>query len=82
MSQTTVRATDAITPCRALDTCLAPHARIHAAAGWAAVFKFMQDNAEQLDSSIVYDRDMAYDFFAFKVRCRPRMNEGGCTVPY
>ena len=35
---------------------------------WCAVYKFMYDNKEQLDSSIVYDRDMSYEFFAFKVR--------------
>ena len=28
------------------------------------MYKFMYDNKEQLGSSIVYDRDMSYDFFA------------------
>jgi ribonucleoside-diphosphate reductase alpha chain len=30
------------------------------------VFKIIQDNAEQLDSTIIYDRDFGYDFFGFK----------------
>ncbi len=33
-----------------------------------AVFKFMKENEERLDSVILYDRDFSYDFFAFKVR--------------
>ena len=31
-----------------------------------AVYKFIADNDEKIGSSIVYDRDMNYDFFAFK----------------
>jgi len=30
------------------------------------VYKIIQDNAEQLDSTIIYDRDFGYDFFGFK----------------
>ena len=30
------------------------------------VYKIVQDNAELLDSSIIYDRDFNYDFFGFK----------------
>lgn len=30
------------------------------------VFKIIMDNAEQLDSHIIYDRDFGYDFFGFK----------------
>lgn len=30
------------------------------------VFKIVQDNAERLDSEIVYDRDFDYDYFGFK----------------
>lgn len=30
------------------------------------VFKIIQDNAEHLDSTIIYDRDFGYDFFGFK----------------
>ena len=31
-----------------------------------AVYKFIVDNDEKIGSAIVYDRDMNYDFFAFK----------------
>jgi ribonucleotide reductase alpha subunit len=34
--------------------------------GLCAVYKFIADNDEKIGSSIVYDRDMNYDFFAFK----------------
>lgn len=30
------------------------------------VFKIVNDNAEMLDSSIIYDRDFGYDYFGFK----------------
>jgi len=30
------------------------------------VYKIIQDNAEVLDSNIIYDRDFRYDFFGFK----------------
>ena len=30
------------------------------------VYKVIQDNAEKLDSSIIYNRDFGYDFFGFK----------------
>ena len=30
------------------------------------VHKIIQDNADQLDSAIIYDRDFSYDFFGFK----------------
>ena len=30
------------------------------------VFQVIQDNAEKLDSSIIYNRDFGYDFFGFK----------------
>ncbi len=30
------------------------------------VYKIIQDNAEQLDSTIIYDRDFGYDYFGFK----------------
>jgi ribonucleoside-diphosphate reductase alpha chain len=30
------------------------------------VYKIIMDNAEQLDSHIIYDRDFGYDFFGFK----------------
>lgn len=30
------------------------------------VYKIIQDNAELLDSTIIYDRDFGYDFFGFK----------------
>ena len=30
------------------------------------MYKFIVDNQEKLASSIVYDRDFSYDFFAFK----------------
>ncbi|NND77314.1 MAG: ribonucleoside-diphosphate reductase subunit alpha [Flavobacteriales bacterium] len=30
------------------------------------VFKIIEDNSEQLDSTIIYDRDFNYDFFGFK----------------
>lgn len=30
------------------------------------VYKIIQDNAELLDSTIIYDRDFRYDFFGFK----------------
>ncbi len=30
------------------------------------VYKTIQDNANELDSSIIYDRDFRYDFFGFK----------------
>ncbi|MBI1858394.1 MAG: ribonucleoside-diphosphate reductase subunit alpha [Candidatus Melainabacteria bacterium] len=30
------------------------------------VYKIIQDNAELLDSTIIYDRDFGYDYFAFK----------------
>lgn len=30
------------------------------------VYQIIQDNAEQLDSTIIYDRDFGYDFFGFK----------------
>ena len=30
------------------------------------VFKVIQDNAEKLDSSLIYNRDFGYDFFGFK----------------
>lgn len=30
------------------------------------VCKIIQDNAEQLDSTIIYDRDFGYDYFGFK----------------
>lgn len=30
------------------------------------VYKIVQDNAELLDSSIIYDRDFGYDYFGFK----------------
>jgi ribonucleoside-diphosphate reductase alpha chain len=30
------------------------------------VYKIIMDNADQLDSTIIYDRDFGYDFFGFK----------------
>ena len=30
------------------------------------IYKFVVDNDEKISSAIVYDRDMNYDFFAFK----------------
>ena len=30
------------------------------------VYKIIQDNAEHLDSTIIYDRDFGYDYFGFK----------------
>ena len=30
------------------------------------VYKIIQENAEQLDSTIIYDRDFGYDYFGFK----------------
>jgi len=30
------------------------------------VYQIIQDNAEELDSAIIYDRDFGYDFFGFK----------------
>jgi ribonucleoside-diphosphate reductase alpha subunit len=30
------------------------------------VYEIIMDNAEELDSAIIYDRDMAYDYFGFK----------------
>jgi len=30
------------------------------------VYKIIQDNAEQLDSTIIYDRDFGYDYFGYK----------------
>ncbi len=30
------------------------------------VYQIIKDNSEQLDSSIIYDRDYSYDFFGFK----------------
>ena len=32
------------------------------------VFTFIMANAEELNAAIVYDRDMGYDYFGFKVR--------------
>ncbi len=47
------------------------------------VFKIITDNAETLDSSIIYDRDFTYDFFGFKTLERSYLlrlhGEGGGT---
>ena len=32
-----------------------------------AVYQFVLDNQEKLNSVILYDRDMSYDYFAYKV---------------
>lgn len=34
------------------------------------VFDFIQANAEELNSAIIYDRDFKYDYFGFKTLCR------------
>lgn len=36
------------------------------------VYNFIMANAEELNAAIVYDRDMGYDYFGFKVRRQPR----------
>lgn len=43
-----------------------PHALRLTAHARSAVYKFIVDNDEKIGSAIVYDRDMNYDFFAFK----------------
>lgn len=34
------------------------------------MYQIIQDNAQRLDSCIIYDRDFDYDYFGFKVRER------------
>jgi ribonucleoside-diphosphate reductase alpha subunit len=34
------------------------------------IFDFIQTNAEELNSAIIYDRDFKYDYFGFKTLCR------------
>ncbi len=34
------------------------------------VYDFIQENAETLNSAIIYDRDFSYDYFGFKTLCK------------
>ena len=43
---------------------------IHLAVEYAADMCVCLQNAERLDSEIIYNRDFDYDYFGFKVRCR------------
>jgi ribonucleoside-diphosphate reductase alpha chain len=43
-----------------------PKTNLHASLIAEDVFKIINDNADLLDSTIIYDRDFGYDYFGFK----------------
>ncbi|GBN87112.1 Ribonucleoside-diphosphate reductase large chain 1, partial [Araneus ventricosus] len=46
------------------------------------VYKVIMDNADKLNSAIIYDRDFNYNFFGFKVKYCQRIGEGRENSPH
>lgn len=45
------------------------------------VYEFIMKHAEELNAAIVYDRDMGYDYFGFKVRPHNSRRQQGELLP-
>ncbi len=54
----------------ALYTYIDPKTKLEAPLLSKEVFEFIQKNADELNSAIIYDRDFKYDYFGFKTLCR------------